>query len=72
MSTLRTRRDLKTAINRMTPDLGLQRPAIGRVCLGFVASLALLILVSLVLSGGGAERIPDVGKDLRGSISPDQ
>jgi len=56
----------------MTPDLGLQRLAIGRVCLGFVASLALLILVSLVLSGGGAERIPDVGKDLRGSISPDQ
>ena len=56
----------------MTPDFGLQRPAIGRVCLGFLASLALLILVSLVLSGGGAERIPDVGKDLRGSISPDQ
>lgn len=64
------RRTLKSAIERIAPEVGFQHPPRACIYCGCLASLALLMSLWLGLSAGAAPTI-DVRSELRGSISPD-
>lgn len=69
MTAWRTRRTLKSAIERLTP-YGSQRPRLVCLCENLLVSLAFLIAFSLFPDAAGVESVLDLDVHVRGSISP--
>ena len=71
MTVWRTRRNLISAIERMTTDSASHRPRLVCLCGSLVVSLAFLVAVSLFPDWDSIETVPQGEVHLRGSISPD-
>ena len=69
MTAWRTRRTLKSAIERLTP-YGSQRPRLVCLCENLLVSLAFLIAVSLFPDAAGVESVRDLDVHVQGSIPP--
>ena len=69
MTAWRTRRTLKSAVERLTPD-GSQRSRLVCLCENLLVSLAFLIAFSLFPDAAGVESVLDLDVHVRGSISP--